>query len=398
MAENNSAPAVKFGFGKPNAGDDKQNSIQSSSPVEEVNANPEGSNTQEQNSAKGYTVQETRDAKNDAPYTDKRSITIALVRNYSKYREANRAALPKRVDYIGSSVTSSKVLSSFTPEIEKYFPRIIGISTNDPNFIARVKQYLNNIQVKVDELGKTFDISFRYNKYSDYVIIAKKEEAIENEYKLTNRTNIANLASALKLKIQRLNELEQSKCYVGEPVNVEDYLIYRHCLLYGDIAKDEALINSDASVRFYFKDDQKEADKLKKLRQEVIRAKANYVAATGDDSLFDAIYVQYCVLNNVPVASALLASRIEKEIKLDQFSQADPAKFNRIFNNKDIKLISMIEHLIARGELIRSQYNQNIATVEGMFIGANMLEAIAWFKNPDNTSAIEVYKNKLHHI
>ena len=57
-----------------------------------------------------------------------------------------------------------------------------------------------------------------------------------------------------------------------------------------------------------------------------------------------------------------------------------------------------IEMLIARGELVRSQYNQNITTSEGDFIGANMGEAIAWFKNPDNTSVVNAYMNKLKNI
>jgi hypothetical protein len=32
---------------------------------------------------------------------------------------------------------------------------------NNENFISRVKAYLNNISVSIDELGKTFDISFK---------------------------------------------------------------------------------------------------------------------------------------------------------------------------------------------------------------------------------------------
>jgi len=51
--------------------------------------------------------------------------------------------------------------------------------------------------------------------------------------------------------------------------------------------------------------------------------------------------------------------------------------------------------LIARGELIKSDYNQNITTSDGVLIGANMNEALAWFKNTENISAVNAYKNKL---
>ena len=91
-------------------------------------------------------------------------------------------------------------------------------------------------------------------------------------------------------------------------------------------------------------------------------------------------------------------NRLDKEIKLDKFSTDEPAKFNKIFNNKDIKLMATIETLIARGELIRLQYNQNITTAEGEFIGANIGEAVAWFKDPNNTSVVNSYYNKLKNI
>ena len=56
-------------------------------------------------------------------YTDRRSVTIALVRNYSLYRRVNDKALANRRDFIGSSINSSTVLSSNKTEIETYFDR-----------------------------------------------------------------------------------------------------------------------------------------------------------------------------------------------------------------------------------------------------------------------------------
>ena len=54
--------------------------------------------------------------------------------------------------------------------------------------------------------------------------------------------------------------------------------------------------------------------------------------------------------------------------------------------------------LIARGELNRLQYNQNITTADGELIGANMKEAVAWFKNPNNTSVVNALLNRLNNI
>ena len=368
--ENNSGKGVQFGFGKSDAENREQKVDKSNSPVE---------GTQPVNK------QDKPEEDLEEEYTDRRTITISLVKNYSLYRKVNDKVLPKRKDYIGGSIKSSRTLSSNKEEVDTYFPNIIGLSPNDPNFISRVKQYLNNIRI-------------HYFHKKDYYKIKAEEEKIEEVYQSANRQNIKNLREALNEKINRLHILESTKCRLGYPINVDEYLMYRHCLLYNDVAKDVALINSDSNIRFYFKDDQKEAEKLRKYRLEVNKAKANYVACLADNDLFDAIYTQYCVQNSLPIISSLAKDRLEREIEIDKFSTNEPIKFNKIFNNKDIRLIANIEKLVARGELIRSQYNQNISTPDGEFIGANIGEAVSYFKNPENASIVNAFINKLKNI
>lgn len=380
----NSSVLKNFGVSKDNAVEDNtENPVTTSSPVKESDNNQPAA--------------ESDDILN-APYVDKRSVTISLVRNYNLFREANRTSLPNKVDYIGSSISSSQILSSSKGEIEAYFPQIIGMSTNNPDFVTRVKQYLNNIQIRVDALGKTFNTSFRYNHKSDYYRIIKEEEKIESNYTKADKRGLKNLKAAVKARIDALNNLESTKYLYGFPEQVEDYIMYRHCLLYNDIAKDVALINSNPSIRFYFKDDKKEADRLRRRRNQINKAKSNYVAALADDSLFDALYIQYALKGNLPVAAAINRSRLDKEIDLDNFSNNNPEVFNDWFNDKNIKLKSEIELMIVRGILIRSQYNQNITSIEGTFVGANIGEAIAWFNDVNNASEVTALKNRLNNI
>lgn len=334
----------------------------------------------------------------DKEYTDKRTVTIALVKNYSLYRRANDKVLNSRRDYIGSSINSSMTLTSNKSEIETYFPNILGIAPNDPSFIRRVKEYVNNIQIAVDELGKTFDTTFIYNTKRDYLEIRRKEDAIEDAYNAVGKNNLRALKEALKEKIYKLNLLESSKHLVGRPANVTDYLMYRHCLLYNDVAKDMALINSEPNIRFYFKDDKREKDKLKKLRLEVNKAKQNFVACVADNTIFEAMYIQYCIIKGRPIISSLMEDDIIKEQNLDKFSAEEPVKFNKLFGDRDLKLKGVIEQLISRGELIRLPHNQNITTSDGIYLGANVNEVVDWFKNPDNTSMVNAYYNKLKNI
>lgn len=355
-------------------------------------------NNQAPKADKVLTSKEQKQEELDKPFTYKRSITVSLIQNYSLYRKANDKVLPKKRDYIGSSIRSSQVLASNRAEVEAYFPQLLGISVNNENFVTRLKQYLNNIQVPVNELGVTFDCSFRFNHKRDYFAFKAREEEIEMAYKKANKQSTKDLRAALAIKINDLNNLESEQYAVGSPVNITDYILYRHCLLYRDIAKDTALINYDPFVRFYLKDDAKDKERQQKLRQEINNAKRNYIEVIGDDEVFDAVYIQYCVVAGLPIVNSLLSERMDKESQLDKFSTSEPVKFNSIVKDRDLRIKSLIELLIARGEFVRSQFNQNITTQDGEFIGANMKEAIAWAKNPENENVLAAFKNKLKYI
>ena len=378
---------MKLGFTKPEPNKEVEEKVinNNNSPVE---GNGKDSSSQSANESEDLSL----------PYIDRRTVTIALVRNYSLYRKQNDKELPKRRDYIGSSLKSSRMLSSNKQEVEAYFPNIVGVSPNDPSFVQRVKQWINNIRVAVDELGTTLDISFNYNTKKDYLTFKKEEDKIEDEYLNADKSTLTNLKEALNIKITKLHDMESKKYAVGSPLDVNQYLIYRHCLLYNDIAKDIALVNSMPNIRFYFKDDKREAEKLKKYRTEVLKAKANFVKCSENDNVFEAVYIQYCGLNNRPIMPSLAKDRIEKEMELDKFSSDEPIKFNAICTDKDIELKATIEKLISKGELIRSLYNQNISSPTGEFIGSNIKEAVAYFKDPNNTSIVNAYYNKLKNI
>lgn len=365
------------------------------------NLNPSGEQKQQTTEQKGQNTPTNKDTdkpeKEDLtkPYEDKSSVTIALVENYSLYRKVNRVSLPRRVDYIGSCIESSRRLSANKIEAEKYFPQIIGIMPNHENFLTRVKQYLNNIRIAVDEQGVTFDTTFVYEHKSDYYKVKEKLEEIEKKYNAVNRNNSAELRKALQAKINAIDAIEREKAQYGYPLNVEDYLMYRHCLLYNDVAKDMAFINGEQNIRFYIKDNKKEEERKRKQHELANKALSNYVILLGDETLFDAVYVQYCVINAKPILSSLLKERMDREVELRQFAAEYPDKFNKLYSNKDIRTIADIELLIARGEFIRTEYNQNITTSDGVLIGANMTEALAWFKNPENISTVNAYKAKL---
>ena len=201
----------------------------------------------------------------EAEYIDKRQIIIASVLNYSAYRRINMAALGKPRNTIGSSVNSVRKLMSNKGEVEHYFPELVGVASNNPEFITRVKNYLNNIFFDVRDTERTIDVSFRYRHKKDYLEIHKAEEKIWETYNAVDRSNTAKLYEAAVIRDNDLFNLESTKYQYGDPLNLEQYILYRHCLNYPDVAKDEAFINSNANLRFYIKDKNKEEVRKNKL-------------------------------------------------------------------------------------------------------------------------------------
>ena len=345
----------------------------------------------------GKTVVESQAAKEaelNSPYTDKRNVTIAPVQQFSAYRRANIKSMPPRRNIIGSSISSTRILSSNKDEVEKYFPQIIGISPNNPEFVTRVKAYLSNISFNVQDAGSTLNISFTYDKKKDYLTIKEKEEKINAKRESVARNNTAAIKEAVKVWTQEINDLESEKAKYGHPDNIEEYLLYRHCLLYRDVAKDISLINSDSSLRFYIRDENKEAERAKRLVDERRKAMRNFLALESSDKKRNAVFIQMTVNNGGNIAEAMLKTPDQQVSALMTYLNDSPDKFNDLFEDKNVEMKSFIEALIARGELIRPEYNQQISTADGTFIGSNMNEAVAYFNNPTNKPVLEAMQNK----
>ena len=345
----------------------------------------------------GTTVMENKAAKEaelNSPYTDKRTVTIAPVQQFSAYRRANIKSMPPRRNIIGSSISSTRILSSNKDEVEKYFPQIIGISPNNPEFVTRVKAYLSNISFNVQDAGSTLNISFTYDKKKDYLTIKEKEEKINAKRESVARNNTAAIKEAVKIWTQEINDLESEKAKYGHPDNIEEYLLYRHCILYRDVAKDISLINSDSSLRFYIRDENKEAERAKRLVDERRKAMRNFLALESSDKKRNAVFIQMTVNNGGNIAEAMMKTPDQQVSALMTYLNDSPDKFNDLFEDKNVEMKSFIEALIARGELIRPEYNQQISTADGTFIGSNMNEAVAYFNNPTNKPVLEAMQNK----
>ena len=126
-----------------------------------------------------------------------------------------------------------------------------------------------------------------------------------------------------------------------------------------------------------------------------MQAMRNFIELNASPSKRNAVYIAVVASKNENVSEALLKTDVEKNSYLMDFVNTNPEKFNKMISDKNITTKAFIETLIVRGELVRSEFNQQISTADGTLIGSNMNGAVAFFNNPDNKDLKELYENKL---
>jgi hypothetical protein len=358
----------------------------------------QAANAEQNNKEVTSKIQDKEENISNLPYLENRIIRIALATDIeikSVYRQVNSKVINDRHDNIGSSITSTNMLMSNGEEVASYFPNILGLAANHPDFTQRVKAWFSNISVRVEGDGKDFNCSFNWNKKSDYNAFKNEEDEIEEAYLSADKSNPKLLKDAIIKKVEALHVLESKRYKFGRPVNIADYLIYRHCLLYKDVAKDISVISFSPNCRFYIRDEARENARAAKHQLSIVKAKRNYLEIYDNTEKFNQIFVCYCALSNFDILTYLNLDNPVKQKMLDEFSVKEPDKFNNLFLDKNIKLRAMIETAIAKGELLRSPNNQNILTNNGDYIGANMKEAIVYFMNPNNADFMKTLEIKL---
>ena len=136
------------------------------------NSNPkEDATTKEPTAAQVEAAKKAElEAELDAEYTENKKIVVAVINRVSAYRAINALAIGKPKYVIGSSISSTRKLMSNKGELETYYPELLGVSSNNPDFVTRVKKYLSNISVNLSDGQKEFDVSFvyRHKRLSSY--------------------------------------------------------------------------------------------------------------------------------------------------------------------------------------------------------------------------------------
>jgi len=215
-----------------------------------------------------------------------RKVWIYWKPNKSAYALANSEVLDEPPRRLGSSVTAVGKMIANSLEQKALMPSIIGISANSPDWDKALTNYWNSLSEEIPAGGKELDLSFNYdindtnksefidninknisnesgklktdNDLVDYIEKRLKNVEIEFKKKIETLKTIENekqrdeiYNEAYKTRYDSIFRIEADRFKVGTPVNPFEYLLYKFCLVYSQVANTNELVGKSTNIRFY---------------------------------------------------------------------------------------------------------------------------------------------------
>lgn len=353
---------------------------------------------------------------------DPRIIHLYWKKINSPYGLANKEQLVDAPRLLGSSITVTNTMLAGSEEQSILMKEVIGLSSNSPQWDTKLAHYWNSVSEIIDSNGRDLEVGFSYDvtsiekkKYIDaYNASVKEDTKIKSDIDIKNyfdsrlktinedfdkevtvSKKISNsrdqerfIKEAYDVKYKRLVRLEGEKYKFGNPISVQDYMLYRMCLIHSQVANEFSLVDKSINIRFYL---HSEAD-VKAYKEETIKLEKDrmnaFLSVVVDPNKVENILY---ALNYGDVISSEDAS--DRTIRLNKYSVDNPKKFISVANDSRLETIGLIEKYVSFGILRKLESSQVI--VDGLdvtkTIGNDIDEAVNYFKNETNKASISEF-------
>lgn len=307
-------------------------------------------------------------------------------KEYDLVRYSDKKAKESLADhqyFIGSSLKGDDVLrgldviDSATGEDEekKFLPSILGVNPNSEAWHKATKDFWSNISKRVPNgtVGLELEIGF---EYADKYVAENVQKEIE---KLIDNKTIENLTK------EDMISLCKEKQKKGNPINLENYILFRYCLVYGKVANNITTIYNSPKIVFYIYFSNLE--NKKKLSERNLKQKARLkVDAIEEDSL---------KVNSILRIFEKTVSEniIENLTVLDELVNVRPQEIINLLDDTDFEIKAYIENCIFMQLLRRIPLTGQIYYGETDLIGNNLNEAVAFFKDINNPRKSQIITN-----
>jgi hypothetical protein len=354
-----------------------------------------------------------------------KSIWVYWRNKESSYAHANKDVLIEPPRKIGSSITAVSKMVGNHLEQKDLMNSIVGISPNSTDWDKAINNYWNSIGEEIPSGGKKLDLSFTYDitdtskleyikAINDNISSEKGKLTSDNDLKKYIDTRLTNVESEFKRKIEALAtitderhrdeiynnayktkfdsifRIEADRFKVGTPVNTFEYMFYKYCLVYSDVANTFDLVTKSNRIRFYLHSDE-DVKKYKAAERSKSRDRMSaYRKVISDiEKVEDVLYA---------MGKGLDVSKDDNDnlLILEEESKNNTENFIAMVDSSTLKTRSLIEKYIIKGILKRIEGTSII--VDGVSseitIGDDMGNAIKHFDNKNNISIIKKYEDR----
>lgn len=317
-----------------------------------------------------------------------RKVSIQWKINNSAFRTVNMKTLVGVNRKIGSSRSGVNKMLANSAEQEAIMPNILGADPKSPsaNWNKLLADYWNSLSIDIPYGGKELETGWVFNFYNP-----KKESAIE---KLSDKVKSVKDSDSLAKHVMSKIPEEQKYLY-GDPISPQDYMLWRYCLVYRDVANDFEDVDKSGHIRFYLiEEGQLEIKRKAKFVTKKISMEEFIKLADDSDKVENILYIAISD-GKVPRPDNSLTALddTDKLMKLEALQSEEPDYFVSLCKDKHLTTKALIEKYVFFN-IFRKLPNTSIivdATDPGIVIGNSIDEAISFVTNEVNSNAMKEY-------
>lgn len=350
--------------------------------------------------------------------TKQRNVTLNWLLNPTAFEVINKDSLVALTRPLGTAVNPVNKMLARSEEMEMLLPDILGTSpnSNSGNWQAAVSNYWHNFGLEVSASGKRFDTSLTFDlfdirrqKYIDELIArlglnkVKKDEAGVETPIYSAEEKLEAFADHVMTEIPE--EIKYRYCH---PVNVEDYLAWRYCLLSSSVGNDpEVMVKpgtdgelKSTRIQFYLVDDAtiaKQKADSQKIRNKAVTLLSK-VITEKDSSKIDNILISANKVGDLNELKAL--TKDDKQGLLFDLSTNSPKEFIQVVEDKTLEAVAEVKKFIM-ASFIRQLPNSSIhvdASDATKVLGNSVGEVVSYLAAPVNAAYTNELRLKMNQL
>ncbi len=315
----------------------------------------------------------------------KRQVNIVWKYNPTTFEKINSEVVGEQFRKIGSSITAVTKIVQNSAMLRLLMPQLLGVDpdSNDVNWDRTVKHYWDSISVDIPSGGRKLETGFVFDlsdlNREKYIKELVSEKSIKSDRELAEYVMGADSKGELNVK-------EEARWKYANPINVEDYLLWRYILNYRHIANSIEDVNKSPNIRFYLHTEE-EKERIKKqefkTKQGAINKYIKFIEKASKDDIDDLL----SVISPVSIKDIVFNKDLEdKQMQIMEFVTANPTSFVNTVDDKNIKTKALIERLIAFN-VLKKLPNSTVVVESAdpsVTIGNNSDECVSFILNEKN--------------